>query len=99
MSSQADISVHGKEQTTTKIGQPGFWTHRRKLGIVHDNFVAMKLIGPGLNLWKLCVETRGRVLRSIARRFSHEVIVAGAAVHPNAGCVHPTRHRAGSEFG
>src|SRR5437879_5755582 len=62
----------------SKIRQPRFRTDGSKLWIVDHNLVSRKLVGPGLNLWKLRVETGGRMFRGITGRSSHVTIVAFA---------------------
>ena len=59
-----------------EVGQPGFWTHRRELGVLDHNFVAGKLVRPGFNFGKFRVQPGGGVFSSVTRWLRHGVIVA-----------------------
>src|SRR5690348_15470304 len=67
---------HVTDIQNSKIRQPGFGTHRRKLRIIDENLVARKLVRPSLNGGKFIIEPRGSVLRRITWRIRHTSILS-----------------------
>src|SRR3974390_2597761 len=59
----------------TEVGQPCLWTDGSKFGIIHDNFVTGELVRPGFYPGKIMVESGAGMLRCIAWRFRHPLIV------------------------
>ena len=67
---QAIFRGHVADGEDAEIRQAGLGANRGELGIIYDNFVTLKLVGPSLNLRKLGVESGGRVFRRVTR-FCH----------------------------
>ena len=65
----------GSADDHAEIGQAGLGAHGSELGIIDDDLVAGKLVGPGLDRGELGVQAGSRVLRSVTLLFCHGHIV------------------------
>jgi hypothetical protein len=68
---EAQFPGHVSDRDHAEVGQSGLGADRRELGIVDDDLVAGKLVGPGVDLGILRVETGGGVVRGVAWLLGH----------------------------
>jgi len=72
---EAQTIRHISNKDRAEIGEAGFGADRGELGVVDEDLVSGKLVGPGFNLGEIVIESGCGMIRSIAWRFCHSGIV------------------------